>query len=151
MVEHKHKSSIDKHFATAKHNYRIAELQAGRQTTRQITMTQAVASKSIASAERIKNQLFIGPFLSVFVLFINVFFSSNLIFNKLLWENCSNNLIFNIRKIATFTSSRTVVATKSLKTLQLSSQLFGKAHATSGILGRNNLKKGLRNPGGLIH
>ena len=61
------------------------ELQAGRQTTRQITMTQAVASKSIASAERIKNQLFIGPFLSVFVLLINVFFS--------------NNLIFNIRKI----------------------------------------------------
>ena len=96
------------------------ELQAGRQTTRQITMTQAVASKSIASAERIKNQLFIGPFLSVFVLLINVFFSNNLIFNKLLWENCSNNLIFNIRKIATFatfittfTSSRTVIATKT--------------------------------------
>ena len=61
------------------------ELQSGRQTTRQITMTQAVASKSIASAERIKNQLFIGPFLSVFVLLINVFFSESLILNKLFW------------------------------------------------------------------
>jgi hypothetical protein len=68
LVEHKHESSINKHFASAKHNYRIAELQAGRQTTRQITMTQAVASKSIASAERINNQIFILPFLSVFVL-----------------------------------------------------------------------------------
>jgi hypothetical protein len=76
------------------------------------------------------------------------FFSNNLIFNKLLWENCSNNLIFNISKIATFTSSRTVIATKTFKTLQLSSQLFGKAHATLGILGLNNLKKGPRNPGG---
>ena len=73
VVEHKHKSSIDKRFATAKHNYRTAELQAGRQTTRQI----------------------VG-------------------------ENCSNNLIFNIRKIATyatfiakFTSSCTVIATKT--------------------------------------
>ena len=45
------------------------ELQAGWQ----ITMMQAVASKSIAIAERIKNQLFIGLFLSVFVLLINVF------------------------------------------------------------------------------
>ena len=45
---------------------RPTELQAGRQATRQITMTQAVAPKSIASAEGIKNQLFIGPFLSVF-------------------------------------------------------------------------------------
>ena len=81
VVEHKHKSSINKHFATAKHNYRIAELQAGRQTTRQITMTQAVASKSIAIAERIKNQLFIGPFIRVFVLLIKVFFSDYLMFN----------------------------------------------------------------------
>jgi hypothetical protein len=56
---------------------RTAELQAGRQTTKKITVTQAVASKSIASAERIKNQLFIGPFLSVFVLLINVLFSNN--------------------------------------------------------------------------
>ena len=128
------------------------ELQAGRQTTRQIAMTQAVASKSIASAERTKNQLFIGPFLSVFVLLITFFFSNNLIFNKLLWEHCSNNLVFNTRKIATFiatfTSSRTVIATKTQKTPQLSSQLFGKAHATSGILGCNNLKKCPRNPGG---
>ena len=77
VMEHKRKSSIDKHFATAKYNYRTAELQAGRQTTRQITMTQAVASKSIASADRIKNKLFIGPFLSVFF-----FFSNNLIFNN---------------------------------------------------------------------
>ena len=84
VVEHKRKSSIDKHCATAKHNYRTAELQAGRQTTRQITMTQALESKSIVSAERIKNQLFKGPFPSVFVLLINVFFSNNLIFNKLL-------------------------------------------------------------------
>ena len=49
-------------------------------------MTQAVASKSIASVERIKNQLFIKPFLSVFVFLINVFFSNYLIFNKLLRE-----------------------------------------------------------------
>ncbi|ROJ30490.1 CGG triplet repeat-binding protein 1, partial [Anabarilius grahami] len=54
VVEHKRKSSIDKHFATAKHNMRCAEKQAGRQTTTQITMTQAVASRSIASSERIK-------------------------------------------------------------------------------------------------
>ena len=78
MVEHKRKSSIDKHFAPVKHNYRAAELQAGHQTTRQITMTQAMAS----SAERIKNQLFTGPILSVFVLLINVFFSDNLTFNN---------------------------------------------------------------------
>jgi hypothetical protein len=71
------------------------ELQAGRQTTRQIIMTQAVPSKSIASAERIKNPLFIGPFLSVFVLLIDVFFSNNLRFNKWLWGNCSNNLILS--------------------------------------------------------
>ena len=45
VVEHKHKSSIDKHFDTAKHNYITAELQAGLQTKRQIPMTQAVASK----------------------------------------------------------------------------------------------------------
>ena len=67
------------------------ELQAGRQTTMQITLTRAVASKSIASAEIIKDQLFIGPLLSVFVLLINVLFGNNLIFNKLLGENCSNN------------------------------------------------------------
>uniref|UniRef100_A0A8C2DU57 CGG triplet repeat-binding protein 1 n=1 Tax=Cyprinus carpio TaxID=7962 RepID=A0A8C2DU57_CYPCA len=58
VVEHKRKSSIDKHFATAKHNMRCAEMQAGRQTTRQITMTQAVASRSIASSERIKVSYF---------------------------------------------------------------------------------------------
>lgn len=58
VVEHKRKSSIDKHFATAKHNMRCAEMQAGRQTTRQITMTQAVASMSIASSERIKVSYF---------------------------------------------------------------------------------------------
>ena len=63
-------------------------------------MTQAVASKSIASAERIKNQLFMGPFLSVF-------FTNNLIFNKLLGENCSNNIKKITTFIATFTSSRT--------------------------------------------
>ena len=66
------------------------ELQAGRQTTRQIIMTQAVASKSMASAERIKNQLFIGQFVSVFVLLINVFFSNNLIFNKYFITSCDN-------------------------------------------------------------
>ena len=49
--------------------------------------------------------------------------------------------------VITFTSSRTVIGAKTLKTPQLSSQLFRKAHATSGILGRNNLKKGPRNPG----
>jgi hypothetical protein len=73
-------------------------------------MTQAVASKSIASAERIKNQLFIGPFLSVFVLLNNVFFSNNLIFNKLLWENCNNG-----------------TSGKSQLLLQLSSQVLGKS------------------------
>src|SRR4029434_3148215 len=39
-------------------------------------------------------------------------------------------------------------ATNTEKTLQLSSQLFGKAPAKSGILGRNYHKKGPRNPGG---
>uniref|UniRef100_A0A8C5FGT3 CGG triplet repeat-binding protein 1 n=1 Tax=Gadus morhua TaxID=8049 RepID=A0A8C5FGT3_GADMO len=34
VVDHKHKSYIDKHFTTSKHNYRTAELKAGRQTTR---------------------------------------------------------------------------------------------------------------------
>uniref|UniRef100_A0A9J8AJF7 CGG triplet repeat-binding protein 1 n=1 Tax=Cyprinus carpio carpio TaxID=630221 RepID=A0A9J8AJF7_CYPCA len=58
VVEHKRKSSIDKHFATAKHNMRCAEMQAESQTTRQITMTQAVASMSIASSERIKVSYF---------------------------------------------------------------------------------------------
>ena len=53
-------------------------------------MTQAVASKSMASAERIKNQLFIGQFVSVFVLLINVFFSNNLIFNKYFITSCDN-------------------------------------------------------------
>uniref|UniRef100_A0A8C5FXB2 Uncharacterized protein n=1 Tax=Gadus morhua TaxID=8049 RepID=A0A8C5FXB2_GADMO len=101
VVEHKHKSSIDKHFATAKHNYRTTNC---RQDVRRRgrSLTQAVACKSIASAQRINNQLFLGPFLSVFVRLINVFFCNNLIFNKLLGENCSNNLIFNIGKIATF-------------------------------------------------
>lgn len=58
VVEHKRKSSIEKHFATAKHNMRTGELQRGCQTSRQITMTQAVASRSIASAERIKVSYF---------------------------------------------------------------------------------------------
>lgn len=58
VVEHKRKSSIDKLFATAKHNMRTVEMQAGRQTMKQITMTQAVASRSTASAERIKVSYF---------------------------------------------------------------------------------------------
>ena len=58
VVEHKRKSSIDKHFATAKHMARLAETPTGRQTTRQITLTQAVSSRAIASAERIKVSYF---------------------------------------------------------------------------------------------
>lgn len=57
VIEHKWKSSIDKHFATAKHKTRTAEMPAGHQT-KQLTMTQAVASKSIANGERIRISYF---------------------------------------------------------------------------------------------
>ena len=128
MVEHKHTSSIDKHFATVKHNYRTADRTSDDEADHYDT-----GCCIQVNCQRGKNQLnHFKPFLSVVVLLINVVFSNYLIFNKLLRENCSNNFIFNIWKIATFiatfTSSRTVIATKSLKTLQLSSQLFRKAH-----------------------
>lgn len=54
VVEHKKQLSIDKHFATAKHKMRMAEMQAGCQTTRQMTLIQATASRATASSERIK-------------------------------------------------------------------------------------------------
>ena len=49
---------------------------------------------------------------------------------------------------AIFTVSRNFIATNMLKTSQLTSQFFRKAAANSGILGRNNLEKSPRNPGG---
>uniref|UniRef100_A0A3B3QBY7 U1-type domain-containing protein n=1 Tax=Paramormyrops kingsleyae TaxID=1676925 RepID=A0A3B3QBY7_9TELE len=52
VVEHRQKSSLDRHFSTAKHARRMAE-KRGTQT-RQITMTEAVACSSVASAERNK-------------------------------------------------------------------------------------------------
>uniref|UniRef100_A0A3B4Z877 U1-type domain-containing protein n=1 Tax=Stegastes partitus TaxID=144197 RepID=A0A3B4Z877_9TELE len=52
VVEHKRKSSIDKHFSTVKHRRRMAE--TNQPQTRQITVTEAVASTSVASTERMK-------------------------------------------------------------------------------------------------
>uniref|UniRef100_A0AAQ5Z6I9 CGG triplet repeat-binding protein 1 n=1 Tax=Amphiprion ocellaris TaxID=80972 RepID=A0AAQ5Z6I9_AMPOC len=47
VVESKRKSSIDKHFSTVKHIRRMAE--TSRPKTRQITMTEAVASRSVVT------------------------------------------------------------------------------------------------------
>uniref|UniRef100_A0AAQ6A312 Uncharacterized protein n=1 Tax=Amphiprion ocellaris TaxID=80972 RepID=A0AAQ6A312_AMPOC len=53
VVEHKQKSLIDKHFSTSKHIRRMAET-SGPQT-RQITVTEAVPSRSVA--ERMKGSI----------------------------------------------------------------------------------------------
>nr|XP_008283579.1 PREDICTED: CGG triplet repeat-binding protein 1 [Stegastes partitus] len=50
VVKHKRKSLTDKHFSTAKHIRKMAET-SGPQT-RQIIVTEAVASTSVASTER---------------------------------------------------------------------------------------------------
>uniref|UniRef100_A0A673CCE3 CGG triplet repeat-binding protein 1 n=1 Tax=Sphaeramia orbicularis TaxID=375764 RepID=A0A673CCE3_9TELE len=52
VVEHKQKSSLDKHFSTAKHARRMAETQRGQKrqwskTKTKVTMTEAVASTTI--------------------------------------------------------------------------------------------------------
>uniref|UniRef100_A0A3P8TRL5 CGG triplet repeat binding protein 1 n=1 Tax=Amphiprion percula TaxID=161767 RepID=A0A3P8TRL5_AMPPE len=52
VVEYKRKSSIEKHFTTAKHIKRMAEM--SRLQTRQTTLTEAVAPRSVASTERMK-------------------------------------------------------------------------------------------------
>lgn len=50
VVEHKRKSSLDRHFSTAKHARRMSV----QEPTRQVTIIEAVARKSIASSERNK-------------------------------------------------------------------------------------------------
>ncbi|KAI2655833.1 CGG triplet repeat-binding protein 1 [Labeo rohita] len=52
IVEHKRKSSLDRHFSTAKHARRMSV----QEPTRQVTITEAVARKSIASSETTKKQ-----------------------------------------------------------------------------------------------
>ncbi|KAL7396325.1 hypothetical protein ABVT39_004230 [Epinephelus coioides] len=54
LLEHKRKSSINKHFTTAKHIRRVAE-NLGHQT-RQVMATEAVVSRAVTSAERIKGE-----------------------------------------------------------------------------------------------
>uniref|UniRef100_A0A3Q2NMV1 U1-type domain-containing protein n=1 Tax=Fundulus heteroclitus TaxID=8078 RepID=A0A3Q2NMV1_FUNHE len=51
VFEHKCKSSIDKHFATAKHQQRVSET---RQQSQQIPMIESLTSRAVASMEKIK-------------------------------------------------------------------------------------------------